>query len=341
MTDQESNNRERLTELEWEIEQLQRVREAIGAVVVGNNDIIDQLLISLLGGGHVLIEGAPGLGKTLLVRTVATVCGLDLSRIQFTPDLMPADITGTVILLQDEQGRSHSRSFQQGPIFAQMVLADEINRATPKTQSALLEAMQERTVTVAGSGHALPEPFFVLATQNPVEMEGTYRLPEAQIDRFFFKVVIGYPSTDILDDILAQTTGSEQPETTAILEPGEILRLQELTRGVPLASHVRRAVAEFVQTTQPDNSSAPREVQRFIRFGISPRGAQALILAAKASALMNGRYNVGFSDLEATLHPALRHRFQLNFEGHAEGKDAEALLGRLFRDAVSVHTGSR
>ena len=232
MTDQESNNRERLTDLEWEIEQLQRVREAVGAVVVGHNDVIDQLLISLLGGGHVLIEGAPGLGKTLLVRTVATVCGLDLSRIQFTPDLMPADITGTVILLQDEQGRSHSRSFQQGPIFAQMVLADEINRATPKTQSALLEAMQERTVTVAGSGHALPEPFFVLATQNPVEMEGTYRLPEAQIDRFFFKVVIGYPSTDILDDILAQTTGVEEPETSAILEPGEILRLQQLTRGV-------------------------------------------------------------------------------------------------------------
>ena len=177
MTDQESNNRERLNELEWEIEQLQRVREAIGAVVVGNNDVIDQLLISLLGGGHVLIEGAPGLGKTLLVRTVATVCGLDLSRIQFTPDLMPADITGTVILLQDEQGRSHSRSFQQGPIFAQMVLADEINRATPKTQSALLEAMQERTVTVAGSGHALPEPFFVLATQNLSRWKGPIVFP--------------------------------------------------------------------------------------------------------------------------------------------------------------------
>jgi len=320
--------------LDDELERLSLVRQEIAAAVVGQDEVVEQLLVSLMCGGHVLIEGAPGLGKTLLVRTLGTVCGLEFSRIQFTPDLMPADITGTTVLVHGERGETRTR-FQRGPIFAQMVLADEINRATPKTQSALLEAMQEHTVTAAGQEFALPEPFFVLATQNPIEMEGTYLLPEAQIDRFLFKVRIGYPSEDILDAILDLTTGVDQAEPQQILTPAEILHLQFLTRAVPLASHVRRVVVRFVQATQPERNSS-EEVRRYVRFGVSPRGAQALVLAAKAHALLRGRYNVAFEDLEATLLPALRHRFQLNFEGEAEGVSADHLLSSLFARAVSA-----
>ncbi|MDE0527820.1 MAG: MoxR family ATPase [Truepera sp.] len=325
---------ETVAPLEGELERLSLVREEIARVVVGQEGVIDQLLISLLCGGHVLVEGAPGLGKTLLVRTLGMVCGLEFSRIQFTPDLMPADITGTIVLIHDDRGETHSR-FQRGPIFAQMVLTDEINRATPKTQSALLEAMQERTVTAAGEEFTLPAPFFVLATQNPIEMEGTYQLPEAQIDRFFFKVKIPYPSEEVLGGILDLTTGVDQPEPNQILKPEEILRFQRLTRAVPMASHVQEAVVKFVLSTQPDQSHSD-EVRRFVRHGVSPRGAQALILASKAHALLLGRYNVSFEDLEETLLPALRHRFQLNFEGEAEGVSAEDLLSSVFKRSLAA-----
>ena len=312
---------------------LVRARAAIARSVVGQEEAIDQLFIGLMCAGHVLIEGAPGLGKTLLVKTLAAACGLELSRIQFTPDLMPADITGTIVLVHDDQGVAHSR-FQPGPIFAQLVLADEINRATPKTQSALLEAMQEHTVTAAGQVHTMARPFCVLATQNPIEMEGTYLLPEAQIDRFLLKVTIPYPTVEVLDTILDVTTGTESDPPEPTLGPADILHLQELTRAVPIASHVRRAVAQFAYATQPDDAQSRKEVQRYVRFGISPRGAQALVLAAKAHALLAGRYNVGFVDLRAVVLPALRHRFQPNFEGQAAGISSEHLLMEVFEASL-------
>jgi MoxR-like ATPase len=314
---------------------LARLRAEVSRVVLGQDEIVEQLLTGLICGGHVLLEGAPGLGKTLLVRTVAVAAGLQFSRIQFTPDLMPADVTGTMVLLRDEQGGSRME-FQPGPIFAQLLLTDEINRATPKTQSALLEAMQEHTVTAAGRTLALPEPFFVLATQHPIEMEGTYVLPEAQVDRFLFKILIPFPSEDVLDSIFEQTTGSAAPQPRRVLGPEEVLLLQELVRAVPVASHVRRAVARFVLATHPGQPQAGREVQRFVRFGVSPRGGQSLLLAAKGRALLDGRYNVSFADLEAMLLPALRHRFQLNFEGEADGSvDAEELLKKVFAQACA------
>ena len=322
--------------IDQELAALHRARDVINSIVVGQNEVVDQMLIALLCGGHVLIESAPGLGKTLLVRTMGSVLGMDFSRIQFTPDLMPADITGTVSLDTRSGLDGHAR-FEAGPIFAQMVLADEINRATPKTQSALLEAMQERTVTVAGERHELPAPFFVLATQNPIEMEGTYVLPEAQIDRFFFKVVLPYPSIDVLDSILERTTGIEDADPTPCTSPSMIVRLQELTREVPIASEVRRSVARFVRSTQPTTTDADDSVTKYVQYGVSPRGAQTLVLAAKAHALLNGRYVVSDDDLHAVALPSLRHRLQRNFEGDAADVDMDRLTLRLLTDALGLH----
>jgi MoxR-like ATPase len=322
-------------DLDADLDRLQRARASLGRVVVGQQETIEQLLVTLLAGGHALIEGAPGLGKTLLVRTLAEVCGLTFSRIQFTPDLMPADVTGSVSLVHDDAGRPSTR-FVPGPIFGQLVLADEINRATPKTQSSLLEAMQERTVTVGGRVHTMPRPFHVLATQNPFEMEGTYTLPEAQIDRFFFKVVVDYPSEDVLDAILDQTTGAGQDVAERALVPEDLMRMQQRVREVPVASHVRRAVARYVRATLPDLDENDARVRRYVRFGVSPRGGQSLLLAAKAHALLDGRFAVAIEDLRAAVLPALRHRVQLNFEGVADGVSVDGLLLELFERSAAT-----
>jgi len=319
--------------LEQLLDALSRARAEIAKAVVGHRNVIDQLLVALICEGHVLLEGTPGVGKTLLVRTLGAATGLSFTRIQFTPDLMPADITGGLALVPDERGRTRAQ-YQAGPIFTQLLLADEINRATPKTQSALLEAMQERTVTAAGRSMNVPRPFFVLATQNPIEMEGTYQLPEAQIDRFLFNSVMAFPSEEELDDILDLTTGTTRVAPTQVLSPDDILRGQALARSVPIAGHVRRAVARFVRRTQIDGAEAPADVKRYIRFGVSPRGAQCLVLAAKGHALLQHRYNVSLDDLRAVLLPTLRHRFQLNYAGEADEIDAEAMLCRVFEETI-------
>jgi MoxR-like ATPase len=315
-----------MNDLQDALTRLRAGREAVANVVVGQAEVIEQVLTALLAGGHVLIESSPGLGKTLLVRTLGTVFGMKFNRIQFTPDLMPADITGTFTLVPGEAGQGMTTKFQPGPVFAQMVLADEINRATPKTQSSLLEAMQEGTVTVMGVEYDLPRPFFVLATQNPIEMEGTYLLPEAQIDRFFFKVTLPFPTEGVLESILDATTGAAATEVAATLTPTDVLALQTWTRDVPISSELRTRVARFVRATQPDLPEAPERVRRFVRYGVSPRGAQALVLAAKARALMEGRFNVAEADLRAVALPALRHRLQLNFEGEAAGVAVDELI---------------
>ena len=313
--------------LERLLEQLRKARDEIARSVVGQKQVVEQLLISLICGGHTLLEGSPGVGKTLLVRTLGIVAGLQFARVQFTPDLMPADITGSLALVPDDTGRT-TLKFQAGPIFTQILLTDEINRATPKTQSALLEAMQERTVTAAGKSMELPKPFFVLATQNPIEMEGTYRLPEAQIDRFLFKSEVQYPGEDDLHGILDLTTGADIPVPKQVLSADDILTLQKLVRQVPVASHVTRAIARFAISTQP-KPGVQNDITKYFRFGISPRGAQSLMLASKGHALLSGRYNVGFEDLRAILAPTLRHRCTLNYEGEAEGINPDQVLNRL------------
>jgi MoxR-like ATPase len=302
-------------------EGLARVTGALGQVIVGQATVVEQVLTALVAGGHVLLEGVPGLGKTLLVRTLGQVTGLAFGRVQFTPDLMPGDITGTQIFDRE----TGSLRFAAGPIFTNLLLADEINRATPRTQSALLEAMQERTVTAGGQSHPLPEPFFVLATQNPLEMEGTYPLPEAQLDRFLFKVLVPFPPDDELVLIAERTTGAAQGAPPRVLDSGNLLRAMDLARQVVIAPHVLQYAVKLVAATRPDRSAVP-EVQRFVRYGSSPRGLQSLVLGAKVAALRAARWNVAFADLKAVALPALRHRMILQFEATAEGVTADQLV---------------
>lgn len=318
----------RLIELQGKID---RLRREIGKVIVGQQELIEETIVALLCGAHVLLEGAPGLGKTRLVRALSQAINLKFSRIQFTPDLMPADILGTNVLLSDSEGKGRMVTFQPGPIFAHLVLADEINRATPKSQSALLEAMQEGTVTIAGKTYELEKPFFVLATQNPIEMEGTYPLPEAQVDRFFFKLLVKPPNRRELKAIVERTTGDLDPVVMPVLEREELLELQRAVREVPIASHVLDFAVHLVQATHPGSEEAPPDVKRYVRYGASPRGAQALVLAAKGRALLEGRFNASVEDVVRMARPALRHRLILNFEAEADGIDADALISSLIQ----------
>jgi MoxR-like ATPase len=305
-----------------------KLREAIGHVIVGQNDVVDQTLWGLLAGGHVLLEGAPGLGKTLLVRTLASCLELRFSRIQFTPDLMPSDVTGTNILITGADG-ARSFALHKGPIFGQVILADEINRATPKTQSALLEAMQEHACTIAGTRHAMEEPFFVLATENPIEMEGTYPLPEAQLDRFLLKVIVPNPSEDEMTEILARTTGRDRGEPPRVLGRDELLSLRALCRDVAVAEPVMRYASRLVRASDPATPSTAELVKRALRFGAGVRGAQSLVLAAKAVALLDGRAHVAFDDLKRVAKPVLRHRLIRSFEGEADGITTDQVVESL------------
>jgi MoxR-like ATPase len=311
------------------------LRAEVEKVIVGHREIINHVLVGMFAGGHVLLEGVPGLGKTLLIKTLAEGLELSFSRIQFTPDLMPADIIGTNIIVEDADGRKHFQ-FQQGPIFAHILLADEINRATPKTQSALLEGMQEAAVTVGGVSRPLPAPFFVLATQNPIEMEGTYPLPEAQLDRFLLKLRVRYPAIEELNTIIDRTTQARAVNVERVMSGAKVVGFRELIREVPIADHVRQLASTIIMATHPLWEHSPEPARRFIRYGASPRGAQALVLGAKVRALAEGRFNVSVDDLRALAAPALRHRIILNFEGEAEGIDVDTLVGQIVESAEAL-----
>jgi MoxR-like ATPase len=312
-------------------EAYKRIQEEIGKVIVGHTDIVHGVLTCLFVGGHALLEGVPGLGKTLLVRTLSRVLDLKFNRIQFTPDLMPADIIGTNIITETHEGK-RVFSFQPGPLFAQIVLADEINRATPKTQSALLEAMQEHSVTVGGTIHRLEEPFFVMATQNPIEQEGTYPLPEAQLDRFFFKLIVNYSGREEMATILDRTTRGEWPEAQQVMTGDEIRQWQQLVREVLVAPPVQDYAIRLVMATHPQGEFATAETNRYIRCGASPRGAQSLVLAGKVRALLEGRYNVSFEDIRRVYLPSLRHRVLLNFEAQAENIPSDTVLAQILNE---------
>ena len=307
-----------------------RVRDELGRMIVGQGEIIEAVLVAFFAAGHVLLEGVPGLGKTMLVRTLADAVNLKFSRVQFTPDLMPSDIIGTNIIREDEHGRK-SFQFQPGPVFANILLADEINRATPKTQSALLEAMQEKHVTVAGETHRVDEPFMVLATQNPLEMEGTYPLPEAQLDRFLFKLKVTFPTADDLHTILDRTTQTGAPQIAKVIDAPEVLAMRATVRDVPMTREVQAHAIRLVLATHPDTGDASPLAKKFVRYGASPRGVQALILAAKIYALLDGRYHVSRADIGKAALPSLRHRIILNFEGEAEGATSERVLEEILR----------
>ncbi|MGH2380649.1 MAG: AAA family ATPase [Candidatus Limnocylindria bacterium] len=311
-------------------EMAMRIEAEVGRFIVGQQQLVRLTLISLVAGSHALLEGVPGLGKTMLVRTMAEALDLGFSRIQFTPDLMPADIVGTNIIV--EEGGERRFRFQQGPIFSNLILADEINRATPKTQSALLEAMQEHRVTVAKQQYTLSEPFFVLATQNPLEMEGTYPLPEAQLDRFFFKIDVPFPSEEDLIAIMDRTTGVEAPTVGKAATGADVLGMQRLARDVPIASHVMAYAIRLLRGTHPETERVPDIVKAYVRYGASPRGAQAIVLGAKIHALLDGRFNVAYGDVQAVAPPALRHRIILNFEGEAEGISTDSVVRAIIAE---------
>jgi MoxR-like ATPase len=318
------------------------LRSEISRVIVGQGEVVEGTLLALMAGGHVLLEGVPGLGKTLLVRTIAETMGLAFARVQFTPDLMPADIVGTNIIVEGEGGEKMFR-FQPGPVFTNLLLADEINRATPKTQSALLEAMQERQVTVGGKTYQLEQIFFVLATQNPLEMEGTYPLPEAQLDRFIYKLLINYPTRADLIEVLRRTTTEEAPHAEMVLSPDELAEMRRLVREVIIAPHIEELTADLLLKTHPESAGATPTVRKYVRFGASPRGAQAMVLTAKAKALLAGRYNVSTSDIIAVARPSLRHRIILNFEGEADGVTADEIIEEVLESASTEYklSGSR
>jgi MoxR-like ATPase len=316
---------------------LNKVRAEIAKVIVGQQDAVDGVLICLLAGGHVLLEGVPGLGKTTLLRTLSRVLHLRYSRIQFTPDLMPADIVGSMIMESDERGLKMLR-FQPGPIFANLVLADEINRATPKTQSALLEAMQERTVTSGTTTHELESPFLVMATQNPIEMEGTYPLPEAQLDRFLMKIVVSYPSRAELMQILERTIQREEADLSQIIDRPMILELRSVCRSVMVAQHVQDFAVDLVMSTQPGHPQAHEMANKYIRYGSSPRGAQALLECGRVLALMRGRFHLSVDDVRYVATSVLRHRIILNFDAHADGQTPETVLQKIIESVAAAKT---
>jgi MoxR-like ATPase len=322
-------------DLQYFHERIDRLRTEVGRVMVGQKAVVDGVLACLVADGHVLLEGVPGLGKTLLVRTLASSLSLTYRRIQFTPDLMPADIVGTHILA-DEPGKGRTMQFREGPVFTQVLLADEINRATPKTQSALLEAMQERQVTISGHRRLLPEPFFVLATQNPLEQEGTYPLPEAQLDRFFYKIVVPFPTLDELMSVMDRTTGNARQEVAPVLGPDELAQLRRIVRDVPIAPEVMRYAMRLVLGTHPDSEQATPTSKRYVRYGSSPRGAQTLIVGAKVNALFNRRMHVSIADVRAVAHGALRHRIGRNFEAEAESLSTDDLVTRILGEVPEV-----
>ena len=308
-------------------ERYEKIRREIAKEMIGQEDVVEHLLLAVIAGGNVLLEGVPGLGKTHLVRVLSKVLDLPFSRIQFTPDLMPADITGTNILVRTEEGNAFH--FQAGPLFSSLVLADEINRATPKTQAALLEAMQEHSVTVAGETMKLPEPYFVLATQNPVEQEGTYPLPEAQLDRFLFKVLVPFPTLGELGDIMNLTIGQRTGDARKAADAGELMEMRETAKQVPIASSVQESALKLVLATHPDQADAPETTRKYLRFGASPRAAQAILSTARVRALEQGRYNVAYEDIRYVAPACLRHRLALNFAAVTEGKAMEEILREL------------
>jgi MoxR-like ATPase len=310
------------------VAEIARLREEVAKMIVGQTDIVEGVITCLLANGHALLEGVPGLGKTMLVRTMAEAVSLNYSRIQFTPDLMPADIVGTNMIQEDETG-TKKYVFQQGPVFCNILLADEINRATPKTQSALLEAMQEQSVTVANDTFQLPPPFIVLATQNPLEMEGTYPLPEAQLDRFMFKLMVTFPSRSNMHDILDRTTRSEHPEVNPVIDGPKILELRALVRQVPVAQQVQDYAIRVLEATHQDTAEALPVTKKYLRFGSSPRGAQSMLLGAKIKALLDGRFSASCDDIRAVAPACLRHRLILNFEGEAEGVGTDDIIGEI------------